>query len=69
MRDETLFPKDLESADEAFITSTTRELSPVTRIDDRLIGSGKPGPMTLRLLEGYRKRAHAMTRALVGPPR
>ena len=69
VRYETLFPKDLETADEAFITSTTRELSPVTRIDDRVVGSGKPGPVTLKLLEGYRKRAHAMTRALVGPPR
>jgi len=63
VRDETLFPKDLESADEAFITSTTRELSPVTRIDDRPVGSGKPGPITMRLLEGYRKRARELTRA------
>jgi len=63
VRDETLFPKDLESADEAFITSTTRELSPVTRIDDGPVGSGKPGPLTMRLLEGYRKRARELTRA------
>ena len=61
VRDETLFPKDLESADEAFITSTTRELSPVTKIDDRVLGSGKPGPVTLKLLEGYRRRARQMT--------
>lgn len=60
VRDETLFPKDLDSADEAFITSTTRELSPVTRIDGRPVGSGKPGPITTRLLEGYRKRARAI---------
>jgi branched-chain amino acid aminotransferase len=57
VRDETLFPKDLETADEAFITSTTREMSPVTRIDDRVVGSGKPGPVTMKLLEGYRRRA------------
>ena len=63
----TLFPNDLETADEAFITSTTRELTPVTRIDDRVVGSGKPGPVTLKLLEGYRKRALSLTRALVGP--
>ena len=37
-------------ADEAFITGTTRELSPVVRIDERVIGSGKPGPITLDLL-------------------
>jgi branched-chain amino acid aminotransferase len=69
VHNETLFPKDLETADEAFITSTTRELSPVTRIDGRAVGSGRPGPVTLKLLEGYRKRAHALTRALVAPPR
>jgi branched-chain amino acid aminotransferase len=62
VRDDTLFPKDLETADEAFITSTTRELSPVTRIDDRAIGSGKPGAVTLKLLDGYRTRARQMTR-------
>ena len=62
VRDETLFPKDLESADEAFITSTTRELSPVTKIDDAAVGTGKPGPVTMKLLEGYRKRAQQLTR-------
>lgn len=65
VRDETLYPNDLEGADEAFITSTTRELSPVTRIDDRPIGSGRPGPVTIRLLEGYRRRARELTRAAV----
>ena len=65
VRGETLFPKDLESADEAFITSTTRELSPVTRIDDRVVGTGKPGPVTLRLLDGYRRRARAITQPRV----
>lgn len=63
MHRETLVPKDLETADEAFITSTTREISPVVRIDDRVIGNGKPGPITLKLLEGYRKRAHALAAA------
>ena len=64
VRDETLTPQDLETADEAFITSTTRELSPVTSIDDRILGTGKPGPVTLKLLEGYRKRAQQMTQAV-----
>ena len=59
VRSQTLFPKDLEDAEEAFITSTTRELSPVTRIDDCVIGNGKPGPVTVKLLEAYRKRARA----------
>lgn len=62
VRDEVLYPKDLETADEAFITSTTRELSPVTRIDDRVIGSGKPGPVTLTLLAAYQRKAQELTR-------
>jgi branched-chain amino acid aminotransferase len=63
VRDETLSPADLETADEVFITSTTRELNPVTRVDEHVIGTGKPGPVTMKLLDGYRRRAHEMTRA------
>jgi branched-chain amino acid aminotransferase len=63
----TLFPTDLETADEAFITSSVRELHPVVQIDNRVIGSGKPGPITLKLLAGYRKRALEMTRAATTP--
>ena len=65
VREETLHPEDLDTADEAFITSTTRELSPVTRIDQRVIGSGRPGPITMRLLDGYRRRAREIARAAV----
>jgi len=59
----TLFPRDLDTADEAFITGSTRELSPVVRIDDRQIGNGQPGPLTMRLLDAFRRRAHALTSA------
>lgn len=62
VRDEVLRPTDLDTADEAFITSTTRELSPVVRVDDRAIGSGTPGPITQTLLAGYRKKAQELTR-------
>ncbi len=65
VRDATLRPEDLDTADEAFITSTTRELSPVTRIDDRQIGRGRPGPVTIKLLEGYRRKARELSRAAV----
>lgn len=66
VRAETLHPADLATADEMFITSTTRELSPVTRIDDRVVGGGRPGPITLRLLDGYRRRALEMAAATAG---
>ena len=61
VRDEILYPKDLETADEAFITSTTREMSPVVRIDDRVIGAGTPGPITKTLLASYQRRARELT--------
>jgi len=61
VREAVLYPKDLETADEAFITSTTRELSPVTSIDGKPVGSGKVGALTKKLLEGYRKRAQELT--------
>lgn len=62
VREDTLYPRDLESAQEVFITSTTRELSPVVRIDDHVIGTGTPGPVTRKLLDGYRRRAMELTR-------
>jgi len=65
VRYETLFPADLESAEEAFITSTTKELSPVTQIDDRPVGNGKPGPITKKLLDAYRRRAYTLTQSMV----
>lgn len=46
-------PEDLYSADEAFITSSIREVMPVVSADGRTIGSGSPGPVTKRLHEGY----------------
>ena len=54
-------PDDLGSADEAFITGTTREVTPVVHVDQSAIGSGKPGPISKRLLELFRRRADELT--------
>jgi len=48
---------DLFNADECFLTGTGAELIPVTKIDGRVIGSGKPGPITKSLVQSY----HALT--------
>jgi branched-chain amino acid aminotransferase len=61
VRTAALMPADLDTAEEAFITGSTRELSPVVRIDDRVIGNGRPGPITLRLLSAFRQRARELT--------
>src|SRR5438128_27300 len=62
VREAVLRDEDLFGADEAFLTSTTREVVPIVRIDDRTIGSSKPGPVTKALLDGYRKKAEGLTR-------
>ncbi len=43
------------AADEAFLTSTTALVLAVTRIDDRTVGTGAPGPVTARILEHDRR--------------
>jgi branched-chain amino acid aminotransferase len=59
VREQVLRDEDLFGADEAFLTSTTREAVPIVQVDDRTVGSGTPGPVTMRLLQGFRERAHA----------
>ena len=52
-----LFPPDLYRADEAFITSSLRELVPVVRADRVTVGDGAPGLVTRRLHAAFRRRA------------
>lgn len=49
---------DLFNAEECFLTGTGAELVPVVKIDGRLIGNGRPGPVTRRLVNQY----HALTK-------
>jgi len=50
---------DLFGADEAFLTSTTRELVPIVTVNDRTIANGRPGPVTWKLLNAFRRAADA----------
>jgi len=65
VREQVLRDDDLFGADEAFLTSTTREAAPIVQVDDRKIGKGVPGPVTLALLRRYRENANKVTRAVV----
>jgi branched-subunit amino acid aminotransferase/4-amino-4-deoxychorismate lyase len=47
-------PAQISVADEMFLTSSTREIVPITRVDGQPVGSGVPGRVTLRLAEAYR---------------
>jgi branched-chain amino acid aminotransferase len=54
---------DLFNADECFVCGTGAEIMPVVKIDGRVIGSGKPGPVTRQLVGEY----HALTK-VAGEP-
>ena len=62
VREQVLKDPDLFGADEVFLTSTTREIVPIVTVDDRTIGSGKPGPVTKALLQRFREKAQSLTK-------
>jgi branched-chain amino acid aminotransferase len=64
VREAVLRDEDLFGADEAFLTSTTREVVPIVRVEERTIGAGVPGPVTLALLHRFREHADRLTRVV-----
>lgn len=50
--------EDLASADEAFTSSSVREIMPLVSLDGRPIGDGKPGPAARAMQEALRRAAH-----------
>jgi len=51
----TLSRHDIYIADECFLTGSAAEVIAAVRLDDRVIGNGKPGPITKQLNEAFRK--------------
>ncbi len=49
VREKPFTVSDLLMADEVFLSSTTSEIIPITMVDDRRIGTGKPGPVVRKL--------------------
>jgi len=50
---------DVYTADEVFMTGSGAEIMPITKVDGRSIGDGKPGPVTGRLLAAFREETVA----------
>jgi len=46
---------ELYIAEECFLTGTAAEIIPVVKVDGRYIGDGKPGKITLELMEKFRE--------------
>ncbi|MGR3220672.1 MAG: branched-chain-amino-acid transaminase [Candidatus Anammoxibacter sp.] len=61
VKEENLTRYDLYTADECFLTGTAAQLIPVVTIDNRDVSTGKPGAITLSLLEAYRKLIYSYT--------
>ncbi len=58
-READLGPADLRGADEAFLSSTAGGIMPVSQVDGKPLGSGKPGPLTMRVRALYWEKREA----------
>lgn len=56
MRESNLTRYDIWCADECFLSGTGAEVIPVVKLDERVIGSGQPGPIFQRVLAEFRRR-------------
>jgi len=55
VEEKDITPFELLTADEVFVTGTGAEIVPVTKIAGRIIGHGKAGEITMRLMEEFEK--------------
>jgi branched-chain amino acid aminotransferase len=66
--------KDLHAAEEAFLTGTAAEITPIATVDMNMIGGGARGPITAKLQEAYLRAVSGRTPryhdwlTYVGPP-
>jgi branched-chain amino acid aminotransferase len=56
-REEAIPLEALGAADEAFVTSSTREAMPIRTVDGRPVGDGRPGPVTRKIIAAFRAYA------------
>ena len=61
---------ELRNADEIWLTSSTKEVLAVTRLDDKPVGDGQPGPLFRRMHAHYQKFKHTVMRSgkITSPP-
>lgn len=58
LKERTIKPKEIFTADEAFFTGTAAEVTPIASIDDHVLNKGKEGPITAQLKKSYMEVVH-----------
>ncbi|OTN88491.1 D-amino-acid transaminase [Enterococcus sp. 7E2_DIV0204] len=53
VKEEAVYEEELFTADECFVSGSLTEIVPVVKVNDHIIGTGKPGKVTKQLLEAY----------------
>lgn len=56
VKEEQFTVGELLKADEVFMTSTTAEVTPIIQIDNTVIGTAIPGPVTIKLLQAHEEQ-------------
>ena len=64
---EPIGKEDLVRVEEAFLTGSTRGILPVVAVEERVLGSGRPGPWTTRLSRAYLDHARRCARTALEP--
>jgi D-alanine transaminase len=66
VREGHLLQERMSDVEEMFLTGTTTEVMPVTRVDAQRVADGRPGPVARRLQQAFRDRVEATRPAAVG---
>lgn len=53
VKEEAIFEEELFTADECFVSGSVTEIVPVVKINEHIVGSGKPGEITQQLINAY----------------
>ena len=55
VHEEAIMMNQLDRVEELFLSGTTTEIMPIVKVDDRVIGTGQPGPVTRQLQQAYKQ--------------
>jgi branched-subunit amino acid aminotransferase/4-amino-4-deoxychorismate lyase len=50
-----VYASEIATADEIFITSSFKDIVPIVKVDDRVVGDSRPGIVTMDLFDKYKK--------------